>query len=332
MMTQRTYTNPVYDGYLADPFVWQHDGVYYAVGTGRAEADGTDNDHVIPLLTSPDLVKWQFVRHALVRPRTEPGGEFWAPAVAEHDGTFFLYYSIGQCKQHLAHHLRVAVANAPEGPYIDSGAPLVPVGDEGFVYDAHPFRDDDGQWYLFYNRHFWEQEGESRIGEGIVVRRLITMTQVADEYTTIVRPHADWHRGMRVVRNEQNIDWHTVEGGCVIKHAGQYYCLFSGAFWTTEQYGVDYVVADHVLGPYTNGNTVHGPRVLQSVAGHVRGPGHNSLVLGPDEHTWYIVYHAWDAAMQRRQMCIDPLTWTADGPRSVGPTWTSQPIPTSIKS
>ena len=38
--TTRTYTNPVYSGYFADPFVWRHKGEYYAVGTGTVEASG----------------------------------------------------------------------------------------------------------------------------------------------------------------------------------------------------------------------------------------------------------------------------------------------------
>ena len=25
-------------------------------------------------------------------------------------------------------------------------------------------------------------------------------------------------------------DWHTIEGPCVTKHAGKYYCFFSGGF------------------------------------------------------------------------------------------------------
>ena len=41
----KTYTNPVYPGYFADPFVWQYQGVYYAIGTGAAEA-GQDEDEV----------------------------------------------------------------------------------------------------------------------------------------------------------------------------------------------------------------------------------------------------------------------------------------------
>ena len=28
------WTNPVYPYYFADPFVWKHEGRYYAVGTG----------------------------------------------------------------------------------------------------------------------------------------------------------------------------------------------------------------------------------------------------------------------------------------------------------
>ena len=29
------YKNPVYAEYFADPFVWKHNQIYYAVGTGR---------------------------------------------------------------------------------------------------------------------------------------------------------------------------------------------------------------------------------------------------------------------------------------------------------
>jgi len=52
----------------------------------------------------------------------------------------------------------------------------------------------------------------------------------------------------------------------------------------------------------------------------VIGPGHNSVVVGPDNVTQYIVYHAWDKAHTARRMCVDKLVWTADGPRC-SPTW-----------
>jgi len=51
----------------------------------------------------------------------------------------------------------------------------------------------------------------------------------------------------------------------------------------------------------------------------VIGPGHNSVTVAPDGRTQVLVYHAWDANRTARRMCIDPLAWTADGPRCDGP-------------
>jgi arabinan endo-1,5-alpha-L-arabinosidase len=122
----------------------------------------------------------------------------------------------------------------------------------------------------------------------------------------------------------QTFDWHTIEGPCVVKHDGRYYCFYSGANWQTPRYGVDYVEAEHPLGPYSEGGD-HA-RVLQGIPGHVRGPGHYSIVFGPDGHTQFVLYHAWDAQMKEREMCLDKLQWTADGPHCE-PTDTLQPDP-----
>ncbi len=121
-------------------------------------------------------------------------------------------------------------------------------------------------------------------------------------------------------------DWHTLEGPCVRKHAGRYYCFYSGGRWETENYGVDYAVADQVMGPYTDAGNETGARVLRSAPGHLLGPGHNSLVLGPDHQTEYLVYHAWDPGFTERRMCLDRLLWTPEGPRCAGPTWTPQTV------
>jgi GH43 family beta-xylosidase len=78
---------------------------------------------------------------------------------------------------------------------------------------------------------------------------------------------------------------------------------------------VDYGVADHVLGPYSDAGNEQGPRVLRTAPNQPLGPGHNSIVVGPDKQTEYVVYHAWDREMKAREMFIDKLMWTADGPR-----------------
>ena len=64
------------------------------------------------------------------------------------------------------------------------------------------------------------------------------------------------------------------------------------------------------------------PDVLGGVPGQVRGPGHHSIVTGPDNRTDYVVYHAWDPSMKTRWMCVDKLKWTPEGPKC-DPTWTA---------
>jgi len=76
--------------------------------------------------------------------------------------------------------------------------------------------------------------------------------------------------------------------------------------------------------PYSEGGDR--PRVLHGIPGHVRGPGHHSIVFGPDGKAQYMVYHAWDPQMKERQMCLDKLQWTPDGPHC-DPTDTPQPVP-----
>src|ERR1700744_2111492 len=91
-----TYTNPVYGGYLADPFVWKTGDTYYAIGTGDQEAKGQTLGKIFPIIQSADFVQWQFASNALLRPAPETGTHFWAPEVAQANVKFYLYSSAGQ--------------------------------------------------------------------------------------------------------------------------------------------------------------------------------------------------------------------------------------------
>ncbi len=330
-----TYTNPIYPGYFADPFVWRYKGEYYAVGTGPAEASGEIKEaeaassamlgrfRIFPLLRSDDFVHWHYVSGALIPPDPDLGDSFWAPEVAFHDGRFYLYYSVG--KEDKEHQLRVATSSHPLGPYTDTGKSLVDPQAFPFTIDAHAFEDDDGQWYLFYARDFLDLEGGRRAGTALVVDRMLDMTTLAGTPTTVARARYDWQLYMadRTMYGGQ-WDWHTLEGPSVVKRDGRYYCFYSGGRWETETYGVDYCVADHPLGPWDDAGSERGPRVLKTVLDQVVGPGHNSIVKGPDNVTDYIVYHAWDPLRTARRTCIDRLLWTPDGPRANGPTWLPQ--------
>ncbi len=311
------YENPVFDGAFADPFVWRWGGVYYAVGTGEAEAEGHVEGGAFPLLTSPDLVHWTNLGTALERPDPALGNTLWAPEVACDGGKFFLYYSVGWGDRE--HQLRVAKADRPEGPYRDVAA-LTDLETCPFAIDAHPFRDVDGRDYLFFAVDFLYSERGARPGTALVVQPLEGMVRLVGKPTTVARARWDWQRFAKErPMYGSTYDWHTLEGPAVVRRGGVYYCMYSAGCWQTPRYGVDYVTAPAVEGPWSDDSTADGPRVLRGIDGRVLGPGHHSVVVGPNGVDSYVCYHAWDSAMTRRRMCIDKLVFTADGPRCDGP-------------
>ena len=176
----RWYRNPVYEGYFADPFVLRLEDHYVAYGTGSV-VDG----RVFEVLTSPDLVTWTRVGGALQPENQELGTDYWAPEVAETDGSFWLYYSQGFGDAR--HHLRVAHSESAYGPFVDAGVDLTP--QELFAIDPHPFLDVDGTWYLFYARDVLDGE---RVGTQLAVDILPTMTSTAGLSQKVLGPTADW--------------------------------------------------------------------------------------------------------------------------------------------
>jgi beta-xylosidase len=307
------FANPVFREYFADPFVLAVDGGYVAYGTGEL-VDG----RAFAVLRSDDLVRWTRVGGALEPLAEEWATDYWAPEVAVHEGVYHMYYSVGAGDQ--GHRLRVATADVATDPFTDCGIVLTP--GERFAIDPHPFRDADGTWYLFYAHDVLDGE---RAGTTIAVDRLVTMTELAGEPRTLLRASADWQRYRRDREMYgDTYDWHTLEGPFVVVRDGRYHLLYSGGAWEEPGYGVSYAVADHPLGPYRE--PVTGPAVLRTLPDAVLGPGHNSVVRGPDGADW-LVYHAWDVARTRRQMWIDRLRWDADGPARSGPTTGLQPSP-----
>jgi GH43 family beta-xylosidase len=315
---------PVYPNYFADPFVWRHEGVWYAVGTGALEAHSeagraaealtvAGTPGVFLLLRSTDFSNWAPIGSALELLAPEFGNAYWAPEIAFADGRFWMYYSIG--REDKAHHIRVAVSERPEGPYRDTGTLVTDPFTCPFAIDGSPFLDEDGQWYLFYARDFLDTHNGCRPGTGVVMDRLIDMTRLAREERVVVRARHDWQRFLRDrVMYGARYDWHTIEGPCVVRREGRYWCLFSAGRWENETYGVDWAVADSVGGPWEYSGSPQGARLLRTIPGELLGPGHNCVATGPDGHD-YIVYHAWDPAMTARRMFIDRLVWTPDGPR-----------------
>ncbi len=308
-----SFNNPVYTGYLADPYCWYHEGTYYAVGTGKGRNKAQPNLDV-PMIKSKDLQHWEEVGRVLELPPDERGGWVWAPETAFHNGTFYLYYHAnGNGK---GFRIRVATSKTPEGPYRDTGTPLTDVTQNDFAIDSTAFRDDDGQWYLFYATDFTNHDATTFRGTALVMDRLLDMTRLEGKPVPVMRAHWPWqiYERNRNIRGEV-ADWYTLEAPEVVKRGGKYYCFYSGGNYQNDSYGVDYLVADNIRGPWTEVGKQRGPQIVRSIPGKVFGPGHNSIVSSPDGKRDFLVYHAWNAARTDRQVWVDPIVWTPDGPR-----------------
>jgi beta-xylosidase len=325
-MGAQTFTNPVADGYFADPFLVRDGATWYAYGTGLAgdAAAADEHNRVFEVRRSRDLVTWETLGCSLEPPPDLPEPqlpgehrEFWAPEVVERDGRWLMYYSTGILDR--GHRLRVAAASHPAGPFTDLGVDLAPA--ERFAIDPDPFRDDDGAWYLYYARDLLEG---ARVGTSIAVDRLVGPARLAGEPVAALPPSADWQLFRRSREMYGKVyDWHTLEGPFVRKRLGRYWMLFSGGAWTSGSYAVSWAVADTPLGPFIEAPA--GSMLLRTVPGLV-GPGHCSVVEGPDGGDW-LAYHAWDEAVVARRLCLDRIEWTPDGPRTPGPTAGPQPAP-----
>jgi GH43 family beta-xylosidase len=302
--------DPIWSGYLADPFAFEFNGTYYMIGTGLGLSENNDT---FPSLISHDLITWNYSGDVLyVINQPDQPNSYWAPEITEKDHIFYLFYSVGFGEN--KHRLRVASSTSPLGPYNDSQSiELTDVTKLSFAIDPHPFQDrNDGLWYLFYSRDFLDINDGYRVGTGIVVDRLIdNMTRLAGNETIVLRAKHDW----QIYQSNRSIydhiyDWYTLEGAAVWQEpSGAYICFYSGSNWQNTTYGIDYGIAySSPMGPYTEDST-NQPRITYSIEGIILGPGHNSIINGRDRQTTYIVYHAWNQARTIRSPYISQLYW-----------------------
>ncbi|MFN3620267.1 glycoside hydrolase family 43 protein [Sphingorhabdus sp.] len=160
------FLNPKSIAGYGDPAVLKTDDGYYLVATSNDALDA------FPILFSADLHNW--THKGFVFPEGEAPewtaqgktiGDFWAPEMAKVGDEYWLVYTARQHNNALA--IGMAKSSHPEGPWRDSGKPLLagfsynttglpddgkqPVLSGG-VIDSHIFVDGNGDRYLFWKR------------------------------------------------------------------------------------------------------------------------------------------------------------------------------------
>ena len=264
------YANPVIaTPQLADPTIVRHGGRYYLYATESP-------DRAYFAWTSTDLVHWARGPEVF-----RPGRRgVWAPDVYFHpeDRKFYLYYTVRE-------QVGVAVADKPEGPFVDRG-----VLHTGSI-DAHLFRDDDRRLYLYFVRL-----GPFRI----MAQRMKDPLTPAGEPAKVIEPTEPWEKKSGEV----------TEGPWMVKHKGVYYLLYSGTGADSPDYGIGYATAAGPLGPFRK---FEGNPILHR-SNTVFGPGHGCAVTDGAGALWF-VYHQkiTDDRSWPRFVCLDRLEFDARG-------------------
>lgn len=347
--SRKTYTNPLPVAF-GDPYILQTHGNYYMYGTGGGARDG------FSAYTSTDLVSWKPVGQVYYGKTGKSWGisAFWAPEVYEVKGKYYLFYS-AQWKVNPSNELEnfkigVAVADKPEGPFIDMNDK--PIFDPGYpIIDANVFFDDDGKTYLYYSRACYKHPVESEVAAwakkkgwfneieeswvyGVELKP--DFSEVVGKPVLLLRPpikmsnkQAEWE-SRSVTSKEVNRRW--TEGSVTFKKDGLYYMMYSANHFGGQNYAVGYATSKSPLGPYTK--AVNNPVLEKNTAqgGDVTGTGHNSITKSPDGKELFCVYHGRTSKTgDERVVFIDRMKVENGKITVLGPTTSPQAMPSGVK-
>ena len=214
-------------------------------------------------------------------------GEAWASqAVEGPDGKYYFYVST-QCGDPNCKAVGVAVADRPEGPYVDAiGKPLIldsmtDNGPRGWWNDIDPtvMIDDDGTPWMSWGN-----------GTCFLVKLKKNMVELDGEI--MVLPMENY-----------------TEGPWLYKRDGHYYNVYASMGPGRET--ISYAMAENVEGPWTD-------------MGELSGMAKDSFTIHPGVIDYkgksYLFYHnstlsldGYGPATGRRSICVDEMFYNADG-------------------
>lgn len=280
-------TNPLFEGWYADPEGIIYDDTYWIFPTW---SDKFERQTFFDCFSSKDMVEW--TRHRNIIDTTEvkwAKKAMWAPAVLRKDGLYYIFFGANNVHEGETGGIGVGVSTRPDGPYRDLlGRPLInEIVNGAQPIDQYVFLDDDGSYYMYYGG--W--------GHCNVVK-------LSPDFTSLI-PFPDGSSFKEVTPQGY------VEGPFMFKRDGKYYFMWSEGSWGGPDYRVAYAIADSPFGPFEREGVI-----LQQDPNIATGAGHHSVIHIPDTDEYYIVYHrrpAGEKARDFRVTCIDAMNFDAYG-------------------
>lgn len=304
---------PVLSVDFPDAFVLPHGAEFLAYATNPER--GQVN---VQMAVSANLADWQPLRdgdrlHDAMPelPAWARQGFTWAPEVIAVEGGFRLYFAARERRSGMQC-IGVASSADPRGPFVSAAPePLVCQRDLGGTIDASPFRDGDGQLYLYFKND----------GNNPAVHTAVRL------YGQRLAPDGLSLSGEPAPMLESDADWEArlIEAPSMT-HAGGAYTLFFSAndfAWQDNErlssYAIGYATCRTPLGPCSG---ARGNPILHSFytreAGCLSGPGHQAIFQVANRT--FLAFHAWAATPgcrksdPRRYLYIAPLAWRDGAP------------------
>ncbi len=295
---------------IHDPVMAKSNGQYFLYSTGPG----------ITFYQSKDMQTWTlggrvFATEPDWAKEVAPGfnGHLWAPDVVEHNGLFYLYYSVSAFGKNTSG-IGVAVNKS-----LDPADPEYQWDDKGIVIQSVPYRD---HWNAIDPNIVFDDNGTPWMSFGSFWDGL-KLVKMAPDLLNVAEPQ-EWHtiaKGPNPTFSDDGMAGTSeLEAPFIFKKNGYYYLFVSYGLCCRGNDSTYHVVmgrSKNVTGPYLDKEgkdlAMGGGSVLLKGTKAWPGLGHNSAYTfdGKD----YLVFHAYESADNGLQkLKIAPMTWDNDWP------------------
>lgn len=291
--------NPVLPGFNPDPCIVRVDKDYYIFTSTFEWFPG------IPVYHSRDLINWEQISHVLTRESqlnmrgTEDSDGIFAPSVAYHKGTYYVFFTnvqngINWPLKGYPNYL--VTAKDPRGPWSE------PVLINTLGFDPYLFIDDNDKAYVIF-RIFDHRPDSERQSPGIGIHSLDLKTLAPIGTPKLI--YSGW--------DQKNP---SPEGPKMLKKDGYYY-LFTADGGTIYNHQESVARSKNIMGPYERS-----PKIFytskDNPSSEIQKSGHGTVFSTPDGE-WYTTHLGSRPISTRgnnplgRETFIQKVRWNADG-------------------
>jgi len=277
--TPHPFGRPLIPDMVADASIVEIDGVFYCYATTDGWGRHLETSGTPVVWTSRDFVNWSF--DGSIFPDNF-NVKYWAPsAPVKHAGRYYLFPTLDG-------KITATVSESLTGPFhgLDgkdffpgSGWSSFPIEQKAAI-DAEIFRDDDGQYYMFYSR-----------------RRMV---KLKPELSGPDGPVFTFDTGETAYS----------EGPAVFKRKGIYYYLYT--LGGGETYAYAYVMSrNSVTEPWI----LPTDKIVAKtdLSAGISGPGHGCFFHPEGTDDWYFVHLEYGRGSTNRQTFAQKMSFNADG-------------------